>query len=419
MKLFARYNSLSLTAALVVFALVIVSLFFIVREVLIRQLDDSLLEEKDEVLQYIKGRAELPETVNVYDQRTVFEEEPEPYQKFKFRTKYKELNSDTDELVRALYFGAELKGKHYKVTIIRSMNETQNLLLYISLVAVSAVAVLLLVWFLVNRFVIKKLLRPFYDTLSKVDGYRLASQSALSLPASPIYEFNLLNEKITDLTARITQDYLVLKEFTGNAAHEMQTPLSVIRNQTDSLLQRDGITEEDATALQVIEATTHKLSRLNGSLLLLAKLEGTTFEEKATIQLDEAIEKKVAERRELIALSQIAVEKKLEPVSIEANESLLDVIVSNLLSNAIRFNHSQGRIEIGLTQNELRIANTSALPELDGDKIFHRFYRHPASPSDGTGLGLAIVRQAVAICSFEIRYSYENGRQVFTVRFHR
>lgn len=418
MKLFARYNSLSLTAALVVFVLVIVSLFFVVREVLVRQLDASLLEEKDEVLQYIKARAELPETVNVYDQRTLFEEEPATYQKFKFRTKYKELNSDTDELVRALYFGAELNGKHYKVTIIRSLNETQNLLWYISLVAVSAVAVLLFVWFLVNRFVIKKLLRPFYDTLSKVDGYRLAHQSALSLPASTIYEFNLLNEKITDLTARITQDYLVLKEFTGNAAHEMQTPLSVIRNQTDGLLQRDGITEEEATALQVIEATTHKLSRLNGSLLLLAKLEGTTFDEKTTVRVDEIIEKKLAERRDLIGLSQIEVEKNLEPVSILTPESLADVMVSNLLSNAIRFNHQGGSIEIKLTQNELRIANTSALPALDGDKIFHRFYRHPASPSDGTGLGLAIVRQAVNSCGFEIRYAYENGQQTFAVRFH-
>lgn len=418
MKLFTRYNSLSVTAALIVFVLVMASLFFAVREVLIRQLDDSLLEEKDEVLQYIAAKKELPETVKVYDQRTVFEEEPEPYQKFKFRTKYKEVATDTDELVRAVYFGAELNGRHYKVTVIRSLNEMQSLLRYISIVAVAAVAVLLLIWFLVNRFLIKKLLRPFYGTLSVMDKYKLSAQAPLRLPATSIHEFRLLNEKITHLTQRITQDYRVLKEFTGNAAHEMQTPLSVIRAQTDLLLQRENLTQEEAAALQVIDDTTHKLSRLNGSLLLLAKLEAKPFNEKTVVPLHEVVEKKLAERQELLHLSAIDVKKNLEPVSLKANEALLDVILSNLLNNAIRFNHHRGRIVTELSPEKLCIANTSDLPPLDNDKIFGRFYRHPASAKDGTGLGLAIAKQAVMMSGFVIDYSYEKGLHVFTVTFN-
>lgn len=418
MKLFTRYNSLSATAALIVFVLVMASLFFAVREVLIRQLDDSLLEEKDEVLQYIAAKRELPETVKVYDQRTVFEEEPVPYQKFKFRTKYKEVASDTDEPVRAVYFGAELNGRHYKVTVIRSLNEMQSLLRYISIVAVAAVALLLLLWFWMNRFLIKKLLRPFYGTLTVMDKYNLSDGAPLHLPETSIHEFRLLNEKITRLTQRITKDYRVLKEFTGNAAHEMQTPLSVIRAQTDLLLQRENLTEEEAAALQVIDDTTHKLSRLNGSLLLLAKLEANPFAEKAVIQLDEVIERKLAERQELLHLSAIEVKKKLEPVSLRANEALPGVIFSNLLNNAVRFNRHGGKIVIELSPEKLCIANTSDLPRLDSDKIFGRFYRHPASAKDGTGLGLAIVQQAVTLAGFAVSYAFENGMHVFTVTFN-
>jgi signal transduction histidine kinase len=96
---------------------------------------------------------------------------------------------------------------------------------------------------------------------------------------------------------------------------------------------------------------------------------------------------------ELMTSEKITVNCKLTPVAVAFNRHLADIIVSNLLNNAIRYNKEGGIIIIELTPERFTISNTSVLPPLEPGKISRRFYRHPNTKPDGNGLGLSIVNQ--------------------------
>lgn len=418
MKLFTKYNLWSLTAAALIFLFIAISAFYSFRGLMIRQLDKSLMGERDEVLQYIDKNKVLPEAEKIFDERTVIEEEHEPYQKIKFRTKKKSFNSDKEEMVRAIYFGVELDGKHYRVTVMRSLSETNNLLGNIVLIALATLLMLLLLMYIINRALVKKLFRPFYKTLDSIEKYKLTETDPIHFQKTSTYEFNLLNEKLSSLSSRIISDYMVLKEFSANAAHEMQTPLAVIRNHVDHLLQSEDLPEEKINTLQKIESTVGKLSRLNQSLLILTRLESNPHIEKSEIQIDRRIETKLKDLSEIIEAKKITVEKDIIPLQVKMNEQLWEIISNNLLNNAIRYNVEEGRILIATGVDFLEIRNTSPLPALEPEKIFTRFYRHPANTQEGTGLGLAITRQAVHLAGYGINYQYENGLHVFRIDFH-
>jgi len=96
------------------------------------------------------------------------------------------------------------------------------------------------------------------------------------------------------------------------------------------------------------------------------------------------------------------------------NKELADILVGNLLSNAIRHNDSNGSIMIQTDDNKLLIANTGDVP-LDKKRIFDRFYK--SDYSDGSGLGLAIVQHICDQYHFNLNYDFSKGRHSFSVTF--
>nr|WP_256471394.1 ATP-binding protein [Solitalea agri] len=164
-----------------------------------------------------------------------------------------------------------------------------------------------------------------------------------------------------------------------------------------------------------MEHFVNKLSRLNQSLLLLTKIEVKRFELDEEIQFDEILQQKINELTELISANQLIFKTEIEKLTISFNRQLAEIIIGNLLNNAVRYNYSGGDIDISLKEGSLVISNTSALPELDKEKVFQRFYRHPDTKSDGNGLGLSIVRQICEVANFRCTYQYKNDRHIFTI----
>ena len=129
--------------------------------------------------------------------------------------------------------------RYYLVKVEAPLDETEALLRIIIGVTIVMIAIILLAGFLINRIVIGRLWKPFYETIKRVRAYHLTDQEALKLEKADIDEFALLNQSINEMVERIQQDYGSLKDFTGQAAHEMQTPLAVIRTKLDALMQQE------------------------------------------------------------------------------------------------------------------------------------------------------------------------------------
>lgn len=417
MKLFTRYNRINIAATIFIFVIGSVAFYFVLQYVLIRQLDETLRSEQQEVIEYVEAHNQLPEIQNTRHQWITIEPGNEIHQKTRPHRIWI-LNPKENEIepVRLLVFSVSAGGKAYIVNVYKSEIETEDLLKLIILVTVAMIAFILLFNYLINRRLINRIWQPFYHTIDKIRDYQVAAQHPLSLSKEPIDEINLLNESLNSMTQRIHQDYSALRSFTENASHEMQTPLAVIRTKVESLLQDAEGKPQNVQQLLVIEDATLKLSRLHQSLLLLTKLGNRQFPLNETVNLTSIIENKLEERQELFASKKLTVTKHLETVLFSFHHHLAEIMVSNLLNNAIRYTPDSGEINIQLTYELLTISNTAANGSLQTDKVFERFYK-AENTQEGTGLGLAIIKEICNCAGFRIVYDFIGRKHQFTIYF--
>jgi two-component system, OmpR family, sensor histidine kinase QseC len=419
MKLLAKYNRINIIATIGIFLIGSVAFYFVLRHILIRQLDESLESEQQEIVQYVQQFNKLPPAIQTEDQQVYYNQTVSGSYKKKFYSLYK-LNpvEKHKESFRELRFIITVGHISYEVIVSKSQTATEDLLRLIILVTIAMIALILLTGFLINRTILSRIWKPFYQTIDKVKNYHLSAQQPLQLEHTPIDEFTLLNENISGMTERTQREYKNLKEFTGNAAHEMQTPLAVIRTKLDLLMQNENLLAGDAQPVQEIEQAVYKLSRLYNSLLLLTKIENRQFELKETIQLDEIINHKLNELSDVIEAKKIKVDTHIETTGIIFHQQLADILTGNLLNNAIRYNQENGNLSVTLTNAAFIISNTSALPPLDDKKVFQRFYRHTDTKQDGNGLGLSIVKQICDLAGYELNYQFLNGRHSISIQFN-
>jgi len=207
-----------------------------------------------------------------------------------------------------------------------------------------------------------------------------------------------------------------LKAFTENASHEIQTPLAIINSKLDLLMQDERLTDTQSQALHEAGSALQRLSRLNKSLLLLTRIENKQFNETSNIDLHKRIEEKLSELKELIDDKNIEVNRNLKNSNINMNSDLADILLNNLIGNAIRHTSKNGQISITLSPKELTIQNSANGVALPKQELFNRFYK-PVSSNDGNGLGLSILKQICDASGYSISYNFINEKHEFSIHF--
>jgi signal transduction histidine kinase len=218
------------------------------------------------------------------------------------------------------------------------------------------------------------------------------------------------------MTAKMTKDYQSLKEFSENASHEMQTPLAIIGNRVELLLQETQ-DEKEIKTLNDVNRATNRLTKLQKALALLTKLSNKEFTDHKRIRLRTIVENQIENFRDLISYKKISFKYEIEddPVLI-VNGYLLEILISNLFNNAIYHNVEGGKIYIKVLGTYLEISNTGAVPDIDPTLYFDRF-RKGKPDSETSGLGLSIVKQICDFYGYEIKYTYEKGMHILKVSF--
>ena len=418
MKLLSRYNRVNVLATVIVLLISGLCYYFIIRYVLLDQMDDDLKVEEQEIYDYVKTHNSLPDPSNYKDQKVSFQltENPITKKTFSSQTLFsKEENESVSS--RQVVFPIMASSKNYIVYISKSQEETEDLIQLILLITLAILVVLLLALFIINRFLMYKLWQPFNNTLKVLKQINFSHNQELKLEAGGIKEFSDLNEAVTIMSNRLNQEYTALKKFTENASHEMQTPLAVINSKLDVLIQDETISEFQMQQLTGIYNALDRLSKMNQSLLLLTKIDNNQFNDFSMISIDTLINNMLTEFEELSDTKNLTVTKELNTTNIRSNKELVDILITNLLNNAIRYNKQNGSINIKLEHHILYISNLSFVPELDSQRVFQRFYRHTDTKQDGNGLGLSIIKQICELSGFSISYSYTVDRHEFLVRF--
>ena len=415
MKLFARYNRLNLWAVISIFILASVAYYYLINYVVLAQIDDDLKIKKNEIKVYAKEHLRLPESLPVGDQIINYTPINQPLKHVSFRslTLYDSLEKDKN-LFRQLIFGLNINGRWYKVEVSKSLENIGNLIHSILLISFFTILLILTVSVLINRVVLKRLWKPFYETLHLIQSFKIKIPDIIQFRNTNIDEFDFMNHTLAKAMNLARSEYFILKEFTENASHEMQTPLAVIRSKLDLLIQDENITEQQSYTLQSTYYAIQKLTKLNQSLLLLAKIENKQYEKIDRINLKIELEEKIEEFKELWQSQEIVVNSSIGEAEVNMNKELADILLNNLLSNATRHNFQGGILSMELNSSMLSISNTSNHKELDKDLLFTRFYK-PSQENAYNGLGLSIIKQICDASGLKINYSFMEKMHKFEI----
>ena len=279
-----------------------------------------------------------------------------------------------------------------------------------------------------------KPLREFSETVEKVQAQNLTDYT---IEENKIAELDILRTSYNKMLLRLSESFETQRQFTGNAAHELRTPLALIQAQLDLYHASENPENGEAAqeTIQMVTEQNERLSKLVRTLLDMSELQTVARNDK--IELCGLIEEVLADLEPLaqekgvtlIQKSQSTVDEKEENAGeglmLTGSDILIYRMLYNLVENAIKYNVDDGWVRVSLDADHkffyVTVADSGmGIPEDSIDRIFERFYRVDKSHSreiGGTGLGLAITRSTIAMHHGVIKvFSKEGEGTTFSVR---
>ena len=328
---------------------------------------------------------------------------------------YMEYDED-DEPVRLLQTVFEANGKPYELTIRASMVEEDELMEDIMYALIALYIMLVISIALINHVILKKAWKSFYSTLERLKTYRLGTGQSFKAPKSPIQEFNILGSQLEDVLKHNEDIYQSQKEFIENASHELQTPLAITLNKLELYIDKNNLDDKQLEDIGTINNTLHRLVRLNKSLLMMSKIENRQYTEQEPIDFVQLTKKILVDFEDFAEYKNIslAVEKE-SSLSFTMNRALAEILLSNLIKNAIVHNYSGGSVVVKVGNNIIEVINTTNGRALDSNLVFQRFHKGQDN-TQSTGLGLAIVQSVANLYKLTLTYHFR-GQHIFSVKF--
>ncbi|OFX29868.1 MAG: hypothetical protein A2X08_12980 [Bacteroidetes bacterium GWA2_32_17] len=410
MKLLFKTSIYFLISSIIVYTAGSIIFYFLVRIEINREIDEVLVFKKGKIIEHIKKENTLPNFNNIYDVKVIISSTSnnKNINILKDTMLYNELKSEYVPY-RALTFTYEIDNQFVKIQLLKSFFEIEDLIKGILTFILLLILFLLLALFVLNIFISQVTFKPFYNMLHKLQNFDITKNKPLDIGNPKTFEFIQLKNELLAMTNKARNDYKHQKEFIENASHEIQTPLAVIKAKCELLLQSNTISEVQTKSLLIIIDAVRRLSTLNYTLLLITKIENKQFQENENIDVQEYIEKHLLNFEELISLKNIKLSTSfIQKPIIRINSALADILISNLLNNAIKHNIEGGAISIKLSKQELVISNTGSMLSVIPETLFNRFFKDK-SKSDSLGLGLTIVKKITDLYQMKITYCYENG----------
>lgn len=307
--------------------------------------------------------------------------------------------------------------KKYSIKSIRYITIIEHQFLTSILMVIAWITIFLIILtIIVSTVVSKSILEPFYCSLDEIKKFNLKDHCQMNLMETNIKEFKLLNQFLLKMSDNSKKDYNLLEELSENTSHELQTPLASMKGKIE-LLMDSQLSEYQLTTLDMMNNELDRLSSINQSLILLAKLEH--FEKKTAnpINFSKILRERLQYFEELFILQNLSVIIDIQDdIFLSFDENLAAIIINNLISNARKHNMDNGDIRLKLTEHFFEISNTGYPPALPTEELFQRFKR--GNPNQNSiGIGLALVKRILEIYQKKISYHFSNNRHVVTIYF--
>ncbi len=310
----------------------------------------------------------------------------------------------------------KIENKHYRISYYNLVVEAEDItetVVYTMLIVFFIQLVFLGLFF---RAISNWILRPFQQTLQKIQQFNFQTNKPLHFQESKVSEFNQLNEFLERMTQKLLKDYRQIKEFSENISHEIQTPAAVVSGKLENLMNLE-MTEEQAHLIYSAYQNNERIHQIVRSLSLLAKLENEEFEPPSEIDISEILIKNIDLLSELIILSELKLQTEIkDKVMVKMHPFIAEIMVNNLLGNAIKHNLKGGWIKIKLDFHRMTIENSGPSLRQDPGILIERFKKESDKP-ESVGLGLAIVNQICKTYQFSFGYATDKCKHTTTIDF--
>jgi signal transduction histidine kinase len=409
MKFLTRINRNFISLFALILVLVSVSGYLVLHAVIIRNTKENLLTREFQIIKQISTTGEIP---NLHPIIEVLPTEDTLFSEPLFSTTEIWNESEKENELFIEYSNkVKVADKYFIIRLRQSTFENEDLILILALTLLIFLSSAFLITYLITRKLNKTVWADFENNLRSIESFTLSRNVSISLLKSDIDEFERLNNAVSSLTEKLKTDYLALKEFTENASHEIQTPLTIALLNLEEVLQHDlhpNLFNKIVTSINAIK----RLSTLNQSLILLTKIENRQFLPSEKIILNDTLNYYLKEFETLFEAKKISLDLNIEDdFSIEINTQLAGILISNLLSNSINHNITYGVVSITVNNHFFKICNTGQDNQFSDETIFNRFVK---GKSKSFGLGLAIVKKICETHDLEIHYS-RNELHCFTI----
>ncbi len=413
MKLINRISRRYIIVSLLLYVISLFVLILALNHLVNEDIEEKLSMQEERIYRLIRNGVNIPD---IYPRLDIDHCKKLKEEYFSDTMMYDPTEGEV-EAFKSLVKYRKIHNKNYRIIIRESRIDSEDYALILFGVTAGLLLLNLISLFFINKRTNSLIFHPFFDNLNRIKNFKLSHNEPLTLLESNVHEFKELNFVIQKFTNKIIFDYDSLKQFTENAAHELQTPLTLMKSKLEVLLNQEDLNEKEAQILLALNEDISRLSRLNKNLNLLTKIENQQFTDLEKVNINQIVFSCIQNSEELTKLKKIEIITNVDVV-IEKKISLTlaEILIGNLLSNAIKHNTEGGLIEITTSTNTLRISNSGMTAIIEPDRIFDRFYKGDPS-SKSIGLGMAIIKLICNYYNILISYTFADSKHSFQLKF--
>lgn len=259
-------------------------------------------------------------------------------------------------------------------------------------------------------FVSGQALKPLRKLSQQAEKIDQDSISDIRLNEDTVKEFRQLSVSVNLMLDRLSESFATQRQFSGNAAHELRTPLAIMQTKLELFAAEHKNMEDDTAELVRSQAEQlDRLSRLVHTLLEMSNLSSAPRSDR--IELAPLVEEIITDLTPLASQNDITMEQDCDNVVITGSDALIYRLVFNLIENAVKYNRRGGSVSVSVHKESsdvvVRVSDTGCgIPEEYRESIFQPFFRVDKSRSrqmGGVGLGLALVHEIAVLHGGSVR----------------
>ena len=315
---------------------------------------------------------------------------------------------------------------NYQLEIGSTIKSINDLIFLVHQIIIYAFIFITLIIFIVDLLYVSYLLKPFYKILETKIKRIDSSEKFNYVPiASKTDEFQELDSALNQMMNRINELFTNEKQFIANVSHELLTPISILKNRFENLIHIQNLDNDAVDKISDSLLTLDMMKKIINNLLLISRIDDKQYKTDENINLEEIIIELVVQLEDRIHEKSINCTVNLKHnYLLLGNKTLIQILINNLLTNAIKYSYQNGSITIDDESTNhhyfLNITDTGfGMNELQISQIFNRFSRL-CFDNEGQGLGLTIAKSIATLHQIEIKViSNVSKGTTFTLIFHR